>query len=105
MVPSVVFYLRELHVTEIYRLAAWTQHLGLLLFFRSSSLSLLLNLGSCLGLLQKAIYATYLTRHCIFRVLSRRLLFERYQFIQVLLKVLHTCHCFDRLNFIIIRFI
>ena len=61
LVPSVVFNLRELHVTEIYRLTAWTQDLGLLLFFRSRSLSLLLYQGSGFGLLQQAIYAANLT--------------------------------------------
>ena len=42
LIPSVVFNLRELHVTEINRLTAWTKNLSLLLFFRSSSLTLLL---------------------------------------------------------------
>ena len=92
LVPSVVFNLRELHVTEIYRLAAWTQDLGLLLFFCSRSLSLLLYQGRGFGLLQQAIHAANLTCHCTFRVFPRRLFFERYQFIQVLLQVLHTCH-------------
>ena len=61
LVPSVVFNLRELHVTEIYRLAAWTQDLGLLLFFCSRSLSLLLYQGRGFGLLQQAIDAANLT--------------------------------------------
>ena len=60
LVPSIVFNLRELHVTEIYRLTAWTQDLGLFLLFCSRSLSLLLYQGGSFSLLQQAIYAANL---------------------------------------------